>query len=44
VGPLVPADEVAVRTAGGVRRCPLLQVCVTGRDRAVHGATPGKEN
>ena len=44
VGHLVPTDEVAVRTAGGVRRCPLLQVCVTGRDRAVHGATPGKEN
>ena len=44
VGHVVPTGEVAVRTADGVRRCPLARVCGWKRNRVAHQATPDEES
>ncbi|QCT38799.1 hypothetical protein FBF34_13035 [Arachnia propionica] len=43
VGHVVPTGEVAVRTADGVRRCPLMKICAK-KNRVVHRATPDEES
>ena len=43
VGHVVPTGEVAVRTADGVRRCPLMKICAK-KNRVAHRATPDEES